>query len=362
MSTLDANRTLRRDTSRPVRRTPTTAMREALFHVGAVSWANPWEITEAGPLFRWVVARHSVLRGATTFVEGSGRVTRPEALVADDVLCVVGADAELSWVGVSANRLSLFRQIEAAELSVTCGGEHNQALTAAIALMRQRIGASTREPTSAQAAMMPRAAPVKARERTPRSQLWMPSVSITVPGKSGSIIACDGSFDHDTKLGAYAAISTNGGMRAATDQSKCCGDAELMALLAGLELGIESGGDWFCLVSDSLVAIERLEAMLVSWRPLEQITIRASLHRKRQQLRSDVMVHHVRARTGDALHDSADALAFAVRRASTAPQQEIEEPLSRFVEELAGAVQSLPKTTVPPLSLKRLVITAEMAG
>lgn len=74
--TLDDDRALRRTDRRPVIRVPTAAMKHAQFHVGAVSWANPWEATEDGVLFRWIVARRDVLRGSTEFMEGNARALR----------------------------------------------------------------------------------------------------------------------------------------------------------------------------------------------------------------------------------------------------------------------------------------------
>lgn len=76
----DGARSLRRPEPRPVRRTPTEAMRTAPYHLGAVMWTNPWETTDDGALFRWVVARSDVLRGSTEFIEDSNETVGGQSL------------------------------------------------------------------------------------------------------------------------------------------------------------------------------------------------------------------------------------------------------------------------------------------
>lgn len=144
----DVDRTLRRVDFRPVRRQPTSEMRDAHFHVGVVSWANPWETTSSGRLVRWIVARHDVVGGQTRLLEDVQRIDRPEARIARHVVRVVGDTRSSTWVGVSANRLALYRQLEADQLPVTCGGEHNIALSAAVVQMNRRVAEEMRTPVA----------------------------------------------------------------------------------------------------------------------------------------------------------------------------------------------------------------------
>ena len=132
-------------------------MRTAPFHLGAVMWANPWEANSEGALFRWVIARHDVLQGNSEFLEGSERVSAPEAQLVTNIEAMLGEDPTLTWIGVPASRLALFRQLELAQLQATCGGEHNFGLERAVILMQQRTAEAMRRANLASWPKLPQA-------------------------------------------------------------------------------------------------------------------------------------------------------------------------------------------------------------
>lgn len=360
MSTFfDADRALHRYESRPVRRLPTIDMGNAEFHVGAVSWSNPWETTPAGKLSRWVIARHDVVRGITTFVRGRARDDRPEPRISRDIERIIGEESARTWVGVSAKRLALYRHLDAAQVPVTCGGEHNQGLSDAVQAMRQDVAEGMRTPTAKRFSMSPPPALPRTPPGPPRLRLWEPHVSTVSSCAEGrAVIACDGSYELFSGHGAYAAVSSHGSARAASVVVASSVDVEVDALLAGLELGIASGVRSFSLVSDSLAAIDLLENMMSARNRRGPSPRHARVWSLRRQLRADVVVHHARAREGHVLHGRADALAFAVRRASTAPRSLSEEPLARVAEQLLSTPTAGLDAHVPADALKRMLIPA----
>lgn len=358
---VDVDRTLRRNETRIVRRLPTAEMGGAQFHLGAVSWANPWETTGDGALFRWIVVRHDILRERSTFAEGSERTDRPEPRIVREVIRLMEDDGPRSWVGVSANRLALFWQLNSEQVPVTCGGEHNQALTVAIQLMQDRVRAAMRSSKAKQNLQAPTSAPSRPRVQEPRRRIWEPNVWRVARSESHVVIACDGSFDLEGRHGAFAAVSSNGGVSAATMRASCAGDVELMALVAGLELGLASGAASFALVSDSLMAIDLLEELSDEGCQSRQ-PVMDRLRNAQQHLCADVAVHHVRARTGNKLHSAADALAFAIRRASTLTEDVSKQPLARLIDEISTAVEGRSGTHIPSRGMKRLVVSALRAG
>ena len=211
------DRSLHRVARRPVTRVPTPAMRTAPFHLGAVIWANPWEATDEGAMFRWVIARHDVLQGNTEFIEGSERASAPEARLVTNIEAMLGEDPTLTWIGVPASRLALFRQLEAAQLEATCGGEHNFGLERAVILMQQRTAEAMRRANLATWPKLPHAGRRTSQgERSPRLLISEPKVSRSALGSAMSLIACDGSFNLTTGIGAYAVVSSDGATHAAT--------------------------------------------------------------------------------------------------------------------------------------------------
>jgi ribonuclease HI len=355
----DGDRSLNRAARRPVTRTPTAAMRTAPFHLGAVSWANPWEATDEGALFRWVIARHDVLQGNTEFIEGSERGSAPEARVVTNIEAMLGEDPTLTWIGVPASRLALFRQLEASQLQATCGGEHNFGLERAVILMQQRTAEAMRCVNLASWPKLPQAPRRKQQgESSQRLCLSEPRVTRSVLGSQMSLIACDGSLDPATGIGAYAVVSSDGSMYAATGAFTSSGDAELCAIVAGLELGVESGSKSFALITDSLVALDRFERILRGGRNRADSSLRDRIRDVRRLLPSDVTVHHVRRDSGAPLHDAADAIAFAVRRAATLSDESIPGRLEDKVDELMSAVRATAGAEAPCRSMKRVVVSS----
>lgn len=356
----DGARSLRRPEPRPVRRTPTEAMRTAPYHLGAVMWTNPWETTDDGALFRWVVARSDVLRGSTEFIEDSGRTTAPEARIMATISGLLGGDPSLSWIGLPASRLALFRQLEAARLQATCGGEHNFGLERAVILMNRRAAEAGRRAKPAPALPQPVRQTTPDR-RSPRVCVGEPVTLDAAPGSEASLIACDGTLDQAAGLGAYAAVSSDGWIRYAPGRFASAGDAELYAIVAGLELGVRSRSKSFALVSDSLEAIDRLEQILRGSSKRGEAVLRDRIRSVRGLLPSDVTVHHLRRGTGEPLHDAADAIAFAVRRAAMLPEAAQARHLETVMDEWTAVLRSLPGAEVPRRSMKRLVVSRSPA-
>lgn len=356
----DVQLSLHRELRRPVIRTPTAAMRTAPFHMGAVAWANPWEATDEGVMFRWVIAHHDVLKGGTEFTDGSVRASGPEAEIVANIERVLGEDPTLNWIGVPARQLALFRHLERAQMPATCGGEHNLGLERAVVLMEQRIAEAMRHASLARWPKLPqKGRSASQSEHSPRVRLWEPSVSRMEPGSGMSLIACDASFDLTTGIGAYAVVSSDGATHAVTGMFQTSGDAELLALVAGLELGLESKSTSFALVTDSLDALDRFERILGGGCNRGEASLRDQIRGMQRLLPSDVNVHHVRGRTGgEQLHDAADAIAFAVRRAAMYSRETIAIRLEGMVDELMSVVRAAPGFEVPSRSLKRVVVSS----
>lgn len=259
---------------------------------------------------------------------------------------------------MSANRLSLFRTLEAAQIPATCGGEHNFALEAAVAHMQLRTAQAMRGASLTMWPMLPRLRRQTAHVALPPSRrLWEPSVSRRAPSSIGPLIACDGSFDQSAGIGAYAVVSSTGAMYATTAMCASSGDVELLALIAGMELGIENRGGAPALLTDSLDAVDRLEHMIHDHHPPRGTKLGGRLNDVRRQLSSDVIVHHVRGRTGNRLHDAADAIALAVRRGATIERETIEEQLEGIVDEWVSIARGTSGHDLPGSSIKRIVVS-----
>lgn len=188
--------------------------------------------------------------------------------------------------------------------------------------------------------------------------MWEPLVFRVARHEVGVVIACDGSYEPESGHGAYAVVSSAGGICAASVLASSSIDVEREALLAGLEFGIASEAVSVSLVSDSLAAIDLLEEMLSLSHSGHKFPDAERLRSIRRRLPADVVVHHVRARDGSALHSAADMAAFAVRRASTKPQELSAASLERVIDEIPPAPEGTPEQHIPVRALKRLIVTA----
>lgn len=355
----DLDRPLQRAAGRPVTRTPTEAMLTAPFHLGAVLWANPWEASDEGRLHRWIIARHDVIRGNTEFLEGSERGFAPATQVVASIRAMLHEDPTLTWIGVPARRLALFRVLEAEQLQATYGGEHNFGLERAVLLMRQRTTEAMRATKLATWPKLPRAGRrMPQGERSARLQVVEPTVCRSAVGADMSLIACDGAFDLTTGIGAYAAVASDGSMYAAPGMFTSSGDAELAAIVAGLELGVESGQKSFALITDSLDAIDQFERLLCASHDEGEAPLFRRVRAARHLLKSGVTVHHVRRDSGAFLHDAADAIAYAVRRAAALTDETLPGRLEAMVDGLMASVRATASAEVPSRSMKRVVVSS----
>lgn len=307
--------------------------------MGVVMWCNPWEESAGIPLARWVIARYDTRTEATTYDEGYARGKDPEPGIVDEIGRTVTDVGAGIWVSVSRRRLALYRQLEASGIPTTSGGENNRAFEAAILRTKEMVTASMRA-QNVSSLTRPRPAPRDVRKSLSiRRPKWIPEIDVARPSQTSIVICCDGSFDAATGTAAFAAVSNRGDLRASIGMVSRSDDAEMLALMAGMELGGLSGAPAVTLMTDSLTAIARLEALLSGDDDNEDPRWGAWLRSIRGVMLTEYVVRYVPARQSNALHDAADAIAFSVRRASTRYRDQAEAVLLEIVNDIASSLR-----------------------
>lgn len=314
-------------------------MREAGVHIGVVTWQNPWEENAGIPLMRWVVARYDTRTEALTYDEGHARGQNLETQIADEIGHMIADLGAGIWVSVSKRRLALYRQLEASGMPTTSGGEKNRAFDAAILRMQEMITSSMREHHVNSLTRL-RPAPHGVRDSLSiHRPKWIPELDVARPSPAPVVICCDGSFDAATGTAAFAAVSNRGDLRASIGMVSRSDDAELLAIMAAIELGGISGAPAVTIMTDSLAAIDRLEALLSGSGGKEDPRWGMWLRSLRAAMSTAYVVRYVSARRGYALHDAADAIAFSIRRASTLYRDQAETILLKIVDDIVLSLQ-----------------------
>lgn len=314
-------------------------MQGAAVHIGVVTWCNPWEESAGIPLLRWVVACLDTRTDATTYAEGNVRDQHPESqIVAEIERMIPDVDAGI-WVSVSKRRLALYRQLEASGIPTTSGGEGNRAFEVAILRMQKMAATSMRaQKVNSLTRSRPSTRSVRNRPSLRRPR-WIPEVDVARPSPTSVVIFCDGSFDAASGVAAFAAVSNRGDLRASIGMVSRSDDAELLAIMAAIELGGMIEAPAVTIMTDSLAAIDRLEALLSGKEDNEDPRWGSWLCSIRSGMSTAHVVRYVPARQGIAFHDAADAIAFGVRRASTRYRDEAEPALLEIVNDIASSLR-----------------------
>lgn len=341
---------------RPVRRVPTPEMRAANTHVGVVTWSSPWEESAGTPLVRWVVARYDGRSEATSYDEGHARGQYPEPQIVEAIGRMIADSGADIWVSVSKRRLALYRQLEASGIPTTSGGESNRAFEAAILRMQELVTASMRAQnvnSLTRSRPAPQGVPDSLGIRRPK---WIPEVDIARPSRAPVVICCDGSFNATTGIAAFAAVSNRGDLRASIGMVSRSDDAELLAIMAAMELGGLSGAAAVTIMTDSLAAMGRLEALLSGEDEKEDSRWGTWLRSIRAAMSTAYVVRYVPSRQGNALHDAADAIAFSVRRASTMYRDQAETILLEIVNDIALSLRGQEEHEVQTYLHKSVIV------